>query len=122
MLCNVFYVLYREYDCVIEIARIEDLKEEELAKQKPICYFVMNNRCIEEQNAFFEIPHEGMKSHLKPFFIKENFEGTTVNKILVDGGAGVNLMPHFLLAKIGKFDTELMPHNIMLSNYKGKTG
>lgn len=45
-----------------------------------------------------------------------------MNKILVDSGAAVNLMPHFLLEKIGKYDTDLMPHNMVLSNYEGKSG
>jgi hypothetical protein len=31
-------------------------------------------------------------------------------------------MPHSLLRKIGKFDTDLHTHNIVLSNYEGKTG
>lgn len=51
-----------------------------------MCYFMMDNRCIEEHNVFFKRPHEGMKSHLKPLFIREKVENTTVNKILVDEG------------------------------------
>lgn len=76
----------------------------------------MNNICIEKKNTFFETPYEGMKSHLKPLFIRAK-----VNKILVDGGAVVNLMPHFLLEKNGKFDTDLRPHNMVLSKYNGNT-
>lgn len=45
-----------------------------------------------------------------------------VNKILVDGSATVNLMPQFMLERIGKFDNDLRPHNMFLSNYEGKTG
>lgn len=41
---------------------------------------------------------------------------------MVDGGVVVNLMPNFLLGKIGKFDTNLRPLNIVLSNYEGKIG
>lgn len=33
----------------------------------------------------------------------------------------VNLMPNFLLKTIGKKDTNLKPHNIILSDYEGKT-
>lgn len=99
----------------------EDCEEEELAKQKPVCYFVMDNRCTEEHNAFFERPHEGMKSHLKLLFIRAKIHNTTVNKILVHRGATVKLMPNFLLEKIGKFYTDLRPYNMMLSNNEGKT-
>lgn len=82
----------------------------------------MNNGCVEEQNAFFKRPDEGMRSHLKPLFIRGKIENTGVNKILVDGGTTVNLMAHFMLKRIGKFNTNLRPHNMVLSNYEGKIG
>lgn len=61
-----------------------------------------------------------MKNHIKPIFIRGKVENVGINKILVDGGAAVNLMPHFMLNKNGKFDTDLKPHNMVLSNYEGK--
>lgn len=82
----------------------------------------MNNDCIEEQNAFFERPDEAMKKHLKPLFIRGKVENIGINKILADGGVTVNLMSHFMLKKIGKDDTDTKPHNMVLSNYKGKVG
>jgi hypothetical protein len=82
----------------------------------------MGNGCVEEQQVVFEKPHEGMKNHLKPLFIRAKINNVGVNKVLIDGGATVNLMPHSLLRKIGKFDTDLHTHNIVLSNYEGKTG
>jgi len=42
-----------------------------------------------------------------------------INKVLVDGGVVVNLMPQSLLKRIGKNDKDLKPHNVILSNYKG---
>ncbi|MCI26726.1 hypothetical protein A2U01_0047923, partial [Trifolium medium] len=45
-----------------------------------------------------------------------------VNKVLIDGGAAVNLMSEFLLRKIGKGLSDLHSHNIVLSNYEGETG
>ena len=101
---------------------MDSYAEAEMAAHKPVCYYVMNNGCVEEQNAFFERPDEAMKSHLKPLFITGKVENVPVNKILVDCGATVNLMPHFMLKKIGKFDTDTKPHNMVLSNYEGKVG
>ncbi|MCI50859.1 hypothetical protein A2U01_0072103, partial [Trifolium medium] len=63
----------------------------------------------------------GMKNHLKPLFIRAKVNNVGVGNVLVDGGAAVNLMPHFMLRKLGKFDTDLHTHNIVLSNYEGKT-
>ncbi|WJX85458.1 hypothetical protein P8452_67908 [Trifolium repens] len=63
-----------------------------------------------------------MRNHLKALFIKAKVNDVGVNKILVDGGAVVNIMPHFMLRKLGLFDTDLHSHNVVLANYEGKTG
>ncbi|XP_050915465.1 uncharacterized protein LOC127130515 [Lathyrus oleraceus] len=122
VICNVVSVLPRDYDRVMEVEDEEDEMEEELMAHRPVCYYVMNNGCVEEQNAFFERPDDSMKAHLKPLFIKGKVENIGVNKILVDGGAAVNLMPHFMLKRIGKDDSDAKPHNMVLSNYEGKVG
>lgn len=69
LLCNVVSLLHREYDCMTEVVKPEDCEEEEMARHKSVCYSVMNNSCIKEQNTFFERPHEGMKSNLNPFLL-----------------------------------------------------
>ena len=81
----------------------------------------MNSGVVEEQKAMFERPSPGMMYHLKPLFIKAKVEGIAINKVFVDGGAAVNLMPLTLFKKIGKNDDDLRQHNIVLSNYEGKT-
>ena len=48
-----------------------------------------------------------MNSHSRPLFIKPKVDNFGVNKVLVDSGGVVNLMPYSLLRKIGKFDTDL---------------
>lgn len=88
----------------------------------PVCYYVMNSGCVEEKNSFFERPEEWMKNHLKPLFIIGKVANVGGNKILVDGGAAVNLMSHYMLKRIGKDDTDTKPHNMVLSNYEGKVG
>lgn len=72
VICNVVSVLPREYDYVTEVAEPEDCDEEEMARHKPVCYFVMNNGYIEKKNVFFNRLDEGMKIHLKPLFIRAN--------------------------------------------------
>ncbi|KAK2422316.1 hypothetical protein QL285_032860 [Trifolium repens] len=116
-------ILPSEYDVQSEVTELEvDFDQLEMADPKPICYYVMNNGCTEEQQATFERPDLGMKNHLKPLFIRAKVEGVGVNKVLIDGGAAVNLMPLSMLPKIGKYDCDLSAHNIVLSNYEGKTG
>jgi len=49
----------------------------------------------------FEKPDDSMKSHLKPLFIQAKVDDIGVNKVLVDGGAAINLMPQSLLRRLG---------------------
>lgn len=58
---------------------------------------------------------------LKPLFIRAKVDRFPINNVFVDGGVVVNLMPQSLLNKIGKVDIELHTHNMVLSNYEGKT-
>lgn len=63
-----------------------------------------------------------MKNHLKPLFVKAKVKGVAINKVLVDCGISVNIMPYHLLKKIGMHDTDVRYHNVVLSDYRGKTG
>src|ERR1044072_6736340 len=38
----------------------------------------------------------------------------------MDCGATVNIMPHHILKKISKFDTNIRSHNVVLSDYEGR--
>ena len=78
-------ILPSEYDVQSEVTELEtDFNQLEMADPKPICYYVMNNGCIEEQQATFERPDLGMKNHLKPLFIRAKVEGVGINKVLID--------------------------------------
>lgn len=114
VLCNLVSILPAEYDIVSEIKDTnDDLNPEDIANHMAMCYYVTNYGCVEEQQVMFENPNGSMKSHLKPLFIQARFDNIGVNKVLVDGGATVNLMPSSLLKNIGKFDTDLKPYNIV---------
>lgn len=109
--CNMVSVLPREYDQVMEVEEPEDETDVEMARHRPVCYYVMNNGCVDEHNTFFERPDEGMKNHLKPLFIIGKMENVGVNKILVDDGAIVNLMLHYMLKKSGRM---ILPLNLII--------
>lgn len=84
VICNVVSILPKDYDKIMEVEDKEYEMEEETMVHRPVCYYVMNNGFVEEQNAFFERPDDSMKAHLKPLFIKGKVENVDVNKILVD--------------------------------------
>lgn len=117
---NMVSVFPYDYDEVTEVKETEETYETEMAKHKPVRYYMMNTGVVEEKNAFFERPDQGMKIHLKPLFVRGKVENLGVNTILVDGGAVVNLMMRFMIRRIGIFDTGIKPHYMVLSNYEGK--
>jgi hypothetical protein len=48
-------------------------------------------------------------------------DGKPMNKMLVDGGASVNLMPYTTFHKLGKGSENLMETDMMLKDFGGNT-
>jgi hypothetical protein len=53
-------------------------------------------------------------NHLKPHFVRGHIDGIPIARMLVNGGATVNLMPYSLYRKLGKQDYELVKTKMML--------
>jgi hypothetical protein len=71
------------------------------------------------KNAMFEKPKEPVK-HLKPLYIKGHINGSPVARMLVDGGAVINLMPYSVFKKLGLRDEDLKKTNMVLTDFEGK--
>ena len=71
------------------------------------------------KNAIFEKAKEQVK-HLKPLYLKVHINGLPVARMLVDGGAVVNLMPYSVFKKLGLYDDALMKTNMVLNGFKGR--
>ena len=59
--------------------------------------------------------------HLKALYMKGLVDGKPMNKMLVDGGASVNLMPYTTFCKLGKGPEDLMETDMMLKDFGGNT-
>ena len=57
---------------------------------------------LEPLPATFEKPEDEKRQHLKALFLKGFIDGKPVTKMLVDGGAAVNIMPYVMLRRLGK--------------------
>jgi len=94
-------ILPAEYDVVSEIEESkDDFNPQNMEKYKSMCCYITNYGCGDGQKAIFEKPNGSMKGRLKPLFIQANVNDIGVNKVLVDGGATINIMPQSLLKKI----------------------
>jgi hypothetical protein len=59
------------------------------------------------------------KNHLKALYMKGHINGKPISRMLVDGGAIVNLMPYSLFKKLGGSDDELIKTNMTVSGIRG---
>ncbi|RYQ84470.1 hypothetical protein Ahy_B10g103815 [Arachis hypogaea] len=56
-------------------------------------------------------------SHLRPLHITTTLSGIKVNKVLIDGGAAISLLPERMLRKVGKHLDDLVPTNIAVTDF-----
>nr|AAM19047.1 putative retrotransposon [Oryza sativa Japonica Group] len=68
------------------------------------------------KDAVFEKPDESNR-HMKPLYLKGHIDGKPVSRMLVDGGAAVNLMLYSLFKKMGRGVDELKKTNMILNGF-----
>jgi hypothetical protein len=66
----------------------------------------------------FEKPEE-LSQHLKPLYAQGHIDGRPISRMLVDGGAAINLMPYSVFKKLGREDDELVKTNLTLNGVGG---
>ena len=69
------------------------------------------------QQAIFDKPVK--HRHLKALYVKGLVDGKPMGKMLVDGGASVNLMPYTTFRKLGKRPGDLIETDMMLKDFGG---
>jgi hypothetical protein len=74
--------------------------------------------CLGPKEAMFEKPEESSQ-HMKPLYIRGHIDGRPISRMLVDGGAAVNLMPYSVFKKLGWEDDELVKTNLTLNGVGG---
>ena len=74
---------------------------------------------LDPMTAIFEKPTDNERQHLKAVFVKGRVDGQSMTKILVDGGAAINIMPYAVYWKLGKGDQDLTKTDMMLKDFEG---
>jgi len=74
---------------------------------------------LDPMTAIFEKPSDDERQHLKASFFKGRVDGQPVSKILIDGGAAINIMPYVMYRKLGKGDQDLTKTDMMLKDFEG---
>jgi hypothetical protein len=68
--------------------------------------------CLNPKEAVFVKPEESIQ-HLKLLYVRGHIDGKLISRMLIDGGAGVNLMLYSIFKKHGREDDELVKTNLM---------
>jgi len=74
---------------------------------------------LDPMTAIFEKPTDDERQHLKALFVKGRVDGQPMTKILVDGGAAINIMPYAVYQKLGRGDQDLTKTDMMLKDFEG---
>jgi hypothetical protein len=70
--------------------------------------------CLSPKEDMFK-KSEASSQHLKPLYVRGHIDGKPISRMLIDGGATVNLMSYSVYKKLGREDIELMKTNLMLN-------
>jgi hypothetical protein len=71
--------------------------------------------CLGPKETVFEKLEESSQ-HLKPLYVQGHIDGKAISRMLVDGGAAVNLIPYSVFKKLGRKDDELVKTNLTLNS------
>nr|ABA96125.1 retrotransposon protein, putative, unclassified [Oryza sativa Japonica Group] len=74
---------------------------------------------LSPEQAVFEKPEGTENRHLKPLYINGYVNGKPMSKMMVDGGAAVNLMPYATFRKLGRNVEDLIKTNMVLKDFGG---
>jgi len=74
---------------------------------------------LDPMTAIFEKSADDERQHLKALFIKGRVDSQPMIKILIDGGAAINIMPYAAYRKLGKGDQDLTKTDMMLKDFEG---
>nr|AAT77888.1 putative retrotransposon gag protein [Oryza sativa Japonica Group]ABF98695.1 retrotransposon protein, putative, unclassified [Oryza sativa Japonica Group] len=74
---------------------------------------------LSPEQAEFEKPEGTGNRHLKPLYINGYVNGKSMSKMMVDGGAAVNLMPYATFKKLGRNAEDLIKTNMVLKDFGG---
>jgi hypothetical protein len=74
--------------------------------------------CLSPKEVVFKKPEESSQ-HLKPLYVWGHIDEKPISRMLIDGGAIINLMSYSIFKKLGRNDDELMKINPMLNGVGG---
>jgi hypothetical protein len=76
--------------------------------------------CLSPKEAVFKKPEESSQ-YMKPLYVRGYIDKRPISRMLIGGGATVNLMSYSIFKKLGREDDELVRTNLTLNGVGGNT-
>ncbi|KAM2911521.1 hypothetical protein FF1_004269 [Malus domestica] len=67
----------------------------------------------------FSRPNMLLANHLKPIYVAAHLEGVPFKRVLIDGGAAINILPAKQMKKMGRGVKDLIPTDLTVSSFSG---
>ena len=80
---------------------------------------VMTQLSLDPMPVTFDKLDDKEHEHLRPLFLNGYVNHRLMTKMLVDGGAAVNIMPYATYRKLGLGDGDLIQTNMVLKDFEG---
>jgi len=88
-------------------------------EEEPKLEEAMAQLTLEPMPTTFEKLEDEKRRHLKALFLKGFVDAKPITKMLVDGGAVVNIVPYAMLRKLGKSNEDLTKTDMILKDFEG---
>ncbi|KAM1140239.1 hypothetical protein ACFX19_041025 [Malus domestica] len=67
----------------------------------------------------FSCPSLTLANHLKPIYVTAHPEGIPFKRVLIDGGAAVNVLPYKQMKRMCRNEKDLIPADLTISSFFG---
>jgi len=88
-------------------------------EEEPVLEVDLEQLTLEPMPETFEKLEDEKRRHLKALFLKGFVDAKPITKMLVDGGAVVNIVPYAMLRKLEKSNEDLTKTDMMLKDFEG---
>ncbi|KAM1285244.1 hypothetical protein ACFX2J_027833 [Malus domestica] len=98
---------------------VEIAEEEDSGKAEPSEASKGGHLRIYTDEMMFSRPSISLANHLKPIYVSTHLEGVPFKRILIDGGAAVNVLTTNQMRKMGRGTEDLIPTDLTVSSFSG---
>jgi hypothetical protein len=79
----------------------------------------MQQLSLDPMQATFDKLDDKECKHLRPLFLQGYINGKQITKMLVNGGAAINIIPYATYRKLGLGENNLIQNDMMLKDFEG---